>query len=473
MSPRRPILASLALAGVTSVVIASTMPAAYAATGEPVVTNRETVQAYLDATGNLEVARVYDQLAAFGTGTITVDNPVSSKGFRNLDGFGGFDLKDGQAVQKLEVDGEARLRTVSDFDGELPVTVAATYTLDGKAVKPRDVVGKSGLLEVHYKVTNVTGDLREITYTNGAGDKVTESVSVPMPMVGSLSTTLPPRFTDVHSGEAVVAGDGRGGTKLSFTMTLFPPIGSDTIEFGYAAQVKDAELPPASISVVPVQPLQSPSFKGGAASYKGGAESGAELTAGATEIDANLLKLRDGASELLAGLIQLRDGADQLRAGLQDEAAPGADKLADGLGEASDGGAELRSGLGQLKDGTATLKEGFRSTTGKPDLVSGSNTLANGLAAISSGLSQLSGSSGLPKALAGLQQLQYGIDHPVGAGGATDPGGLLQGLQQIAGGLSNPNCDPTQPRTLLNPGRQAGSAGLRPRARSCCSQDGP
>ncbi len=461
MSRRHPLFASLALVGVTAVVATFSMPAAYAADGEPVVTNRETVQAYLDATGDVKVARIYDQLAAFGNGTVTVENPVSSKGLRNLNGFGGVDVEDGRAVQKLEVDGEARLRTLSDFEGDLPVDVIVAYSLNGKSVKPSDIVGKSGLVEVRYTVKNVTGEMREITYTNGAGETVNESVEVPIPLVGSLSTTLPSSFTDVRSDEAAVAGDGRGGTKLSFTMTLFPPIGSDTIEFAYAAQVEDAELPPASVSIVPVQPLQSPSFKGGAESYKGGAESGAELTAGATEIDANLLKLRDGAAELLAGLVQLKAGADQLGAGLQGEAAPGAEELSDGLGQAADGGADLRSGLGQLEDGTTSLKEGFKSSAGKPDLVSGSNTLASGLAQISNGLTQLSGSSGLPKALAGLKQLQSGIDHPVGAGGASDPGGLLQGLQQIAGGLSNPGCDPAKPTDPANPcGVKEGLAGL-------------
>jgi len=38
-------------------------------------------------------------------------------------------------------------------------------------------------------------------------------------------------------------------------------------------------------------------------------DTGVTLTAGATEIDANVLKLRDGAQTLLAGLIQLSDGA--------------------------------------------------------------------------------------------------------------------------------------------------------------------
>ena len=42
-----------------------------------------------------------------------------------------------------------------------------------------------------------------------------------------------------------MAGDGKGGTKLSFTMTLFPPIGSDTATFGYTAEIADGVVPRA------------------------------------------------------------------------------------------------------------------------------------------------------------------------------------------------------------------------------------
>ena len=77
-------------------------------------------------------------------------------------------------------------------------------------------------------------------------------------------------------------------------MTLFGPIGTPTAAFGYAADIVDGTLPEANVSALPVSPLDSPSFKGGAASYRSGATTGATLTAGATEIDANLLNCATG-----------------------------------------------------------------------------------------------------------------------------------------------------------------------------------
>lgn len=372
------------------------------------ITNTETIQAHLNADGSVQDARVYEQIALQGDGTVTINNPVSTENLRNLDGFGNFEVKNGNMVSTQTVNGEKRLRSVSDFGKKLPLTVAVIYKLDGKTVSARDVVGKSGLLEVHYTVANVTGKAQDVTFDDGTGKMITENQQVVVPMVGSLTTVLPSNFTDVRSGEASMAGDGSGGTSMTFTMTLFNPIATPTAEFGYSAQIKDGLIPPANVSALPVNPLESPSFKGGAASYKGGADSGITLTAGAVEIDANVLKLRDGAQTLIAGLIQLRDGAGQ-------------------------------------------LDTAFNNVSGEPDLASGGAALTSGVAQISTGLKQLSGVQGLPSALAGLQDLRAGLDHPVGALGKTDPGGLLQGLQQLAGGLSNPACNPANPSNPANP----------------------
>ncbi|MGH3370897.1 MAG: hypothetical protein ACRDPR_12940, partial [Nocardioidaceae bacterium] len=347
-----------AVTAATSVIaVAAALPAA-AAEGDIRVVNTETVQVFTDATGAVETRRLYEQLALTGDGSVTLSNPVETDGLRNLDGFGGFDVEDGNQIAEVSVDGEKRLRTVSDYTGNLPLEVGVKYYLDGELVEPGDVVGEAGKLEVMYTVRNVTGVEQEVTFDDGTGGTITKTVEVPIPMVGSLTTLAPANFTNVKSKQANMAGDGKGGTKLSFTMTLFPPIGSDTAEFGYTANISDGVIPRASISALPVNPLESTSFKTAGESYKGGAETGIELTDGATQIDANLLKLRDGAGELLAGLIQLRDGSEQLEAGLSGEAVPGADRLAAGAGELSDGLGQIDDGAGQLADGAGAAADG-------------------------------------------------------------------------------------------------------------------
>ncbi|MET0789384.1 MAG: hypothetical protein ABWY33_09090 [Cellulomonas sp.] len=417
--------AAAAVVLIPLLVCAAGSPALAADSGDVAVTNTETVQAKLSATGAFQEARVYDQLALSGNGTATISNPVSTKGLRNLDGFTGYKVVDGKLVSTLTVDGERRERTVSTYDKDLPLTVQVTYTLDGKPVQPGAVVGKSGTLGVHYKVTNVTGKTQDVTYDDGTGATATASAETVVPMIGQLVTVLPSSFTDVQSDEAGMAGDGRGGTRMQFQMTLFPPIGSATAEFGYTAKVSHAVVPKANLTSMPVSPLDYPSFKGGAESYKAGAQKGVDLTSGALQIDDSVLQLHDGAAQLLAGLLQLRDGAATLSAGLNDSAAPGAAELADGLtDEAAPGAARLAAGAGQLDAGLAEAR------SKAPQLLGGLSQVDSGLALVDAGLAKIYGDIGtLPEQAQplhdGIVKLREGI------GTTTTEGTLLQGVDQL------------------------------------------
>jgi putative membrane protein len=447
----------------------SALGASTSATADPVVvTNTETVQARLDPSGKVDSARVYEQLSFTGKGRAKVANPVSTNGLRNLDGFGGLSVKDGSMTVDLAVDGEQRMRTVSDFEkSRLPIKVAVTYSLDGKQLrKPADAVGKSGRLTAHYVVENTSAKPRTIKVTDGYGKEVSEETDVVIPIVGQLATVLPPGFSGVSSDEANKAGDGKGGTRLSFTVTLFPPIGAASAEFGWSADVKDAVIPEAELTALPVSPLDSPTFKTAVSGYESGAKKGTDLVDGGTALDANLIKVRDGAEKLLSGLLQLNEGAKTLNAGLADQAAPGADKLAAGAkdlrnglgdlnrgadlldqktGEAAAGAGKLNkgagdlqkgtksldSGAGQLKAGTGKLADGLGQATKKaPALVEGLNQVSGGLKDVDDGLLKMYGDIGALPAQAkplhaGVKQLRDGI------GSVSDAGTLLGGLETL------------------------------------------
>lgn len=417
-------------------------PALAADGGDVTVTNTETVQARLSATGAFQGARVYDQLALTGHGTATVENPVSTKGLRNLDGFGGYSVVDGRLVTTLSVDGERRERTVSTYDKDLPLTVEIAYTLDGQPVQPGAVVGRSGTLGVHYTVTNTTGKTQDVTYDDGTGKEATASAETVVPMIGQLVTVLPSTFTDVRSDEAGMAGDGRGGTRMQFQMTLFPPIGSATAEFGYTAQVRHAVIPKATLTSMPVSPLDYPSFKGGAESYRSGAEKGVTLTGAGMLLDDSVLQLHDGSAQLLAGLLQLRDGAATLSAGLNDSAAPGAARLAAGLnGQAAPGAARLAAGLNnQLAPGAQQLAAGLTK-----DAAPGAAALAQGASQLDSGLAQARAKApellgGIAKISAGLADLDAGLvrmSDTVGAAGS-DKAPLRAGIAALQASIGTP-----------------------------------
>ncbi|GIG22915.1 hypothetical protein Cch01nite_36390 [Cellulomonas chitinilytica] len=414
---RRPTATSLCALALVPLLVGTTGGAAIAADpGDVSVTNTETVQARLNANGGLVKARVYEQLDLSGHGSATITNPVSTSGLRNLDGFGGYTVKNGAVVTTVDVDGERRLRSVSDYKEDLPLQVAVSYLFDGKPVEPGAVVGRTGELTVRYTVKNVTGKQQDVQYDDGSGAKATAKAETVVPMIGSLTTTLPSSFTEVRSDEAAMAGDGHGGTLMTFQMTLFPPIGSATAEFGYTAHVSKGVVPPATLTSLPVSPLDFPSYKAGSASYQSGANSGVDLTSGAVQIDSNLLLLRDGASELLAGLLQLRDGANQLSDGLNGEAAPGAAQLADGSRKLSSGLAEANAKA--------------------PQLIAGLTQVDGGLAMVDSGLAKMyTDIGGLPEAAkplhAGIARLRDSIGS-FDQSGAVVPGKtLLYGVDSL------------------------------------------
>lgn len=436
-----------------ALVAAQAQPAHAEGGGKVDVTNTETVQVAADAAGKVDEARVYEQISLQGKGNVKFDNPVADDGLRNLDGFTGVSAKGGKNHHEATVDGEQRTRTVSNYAADkLPLKVQASYTLNGKPIKGEDLSGKDGDLEVHYKVENVTGVAKELMVDDGTGKKVPVKQDVVIPMVGQLVTTLPSAFTDVQTPDASIAGDGHGGTKLTYNMTLFGPIGKPTAEFGYKAHLSNGTLPAANISGVPVNPLTSPSFKDGSASMKQGADKGVQLTDGAEQIDSNLLKLRDGGEQLLAGMIQLRDGANKLNTGLSTEAAPGAKQLADGSVEldtgahklddgttkAKDGSGKLVDGTGKAKDGANKLDEGAgqlndgltKAETGAPALIDGLEQVQDGLKSVDDGLVTMYGGIGdLPEKAKplheGIGKLQAGI------GDIQTEGTLLNGVDQL------------------------------------------
>jgi putative membrane protein len=406
------------------------------ASGPVKVVNTETVKVYMGADGDIQSKRVYEQLALFGHGSVDVKNPVSTDGLRNLDGFSAFDVSGHDTVTKTTVDGTKRYRSVSTFDKALPVQITPSYRLNGKNVGPHGIVGKSGKLEVTYKVVNKTATSQEISIPDGSGGTVAKTVQVPVPMVGSLTTTLPKTFTNVEPNGANTAGDGAGGLTLSYTMTLFPPLGSDTATLHYAANITDGVVPETSVTLLPVDPLASPTFKTAADSYQGGASTGAELLSGATTIDTNLLKLRDGASSLLAGLIQLRDGANQLNSGLANDAAPGAKKLAAGAGDLADGLVRLNGGASDLSDGAGRLDSGAtKLKVGAAQLNDGIDQLRAGVSALPTSVqTQLASNADYQRLLGALQAMVTGI----GDGSSTGTDTLMGGLFQVRGGLRTP-----------------------------------
>jgi putative membrane protein len=282
-----PALAGLLLVGGAPVVGA-------ADTGNVVVQSRESVDVKLSPTGQLRHARVYDQVFLSGSGRVTVTKPTSTRSLRNLQGWSRPSVSDGAATWTVDVDGSRLLRTVADYDRDLPVTINAEYLLDGAPVTPRQLVGKSGEVSVTYTVRNLTSAPTEVSYRNATYGVDTETIDLPIPLVGSMSTTLPSSWSAVEAPGAAVAGDGRGGTVLSWSMALFEPLGATEQTLTYSASVRNAVVAPATLQVVPVAAGMSP-INSAEAAYGEAAESLGELPAAPASSTASPVRSRTGS----------------------------------------------------------------------------------------------------------------------------------------------------------------------------------
>ena len=123
------------------------------AASEVVVTDRETVQVYMTPTGEVKVARLYDQVTATGRGTVDISNPVSTDGLRNLEGLSGVDTEGGNAVARISVDGQLSTNdtVVLMASGASGVVVEKTAVAGGRVMPLavardiRDTAARHGL----------------------------------------------------------------------------------------------------------------------------------------------------------------------------------------------------------------------------------------------------------------------------------------------------------------------------------------
>ena len=485
---RKAVLASVAALSMAAFAPLST---AAAQEGDAVITNTETVNVTLDPSGDVEIARIYDQIAIQGSGEVAYANPVSTEGLRNLDEFGGFTVEGEDIVESTSVDGQLRRRALSDFDKELPITISATYTLDGQAIDPADLVGKSGTVEAVFRVENMTGAEEEITFDDGTGGVVTKTAMVYDPYGGSLAFTLPPNFTDVVSPDGfATAGDGRGGTLMNYGVTFVSGLTEPVAEVSYTATVSDAVIPPVTLSVLPVVIEDTPSATAQLAALQGGVESGQELASNGELLDENVLALASGAADVVNGILQLNDGAAELSDGLVNVAAPGSSQLADGLNELNGQVPALVDGVGQLDAGGTELSDGLNQLNAQvPALVDGVGQLDAGGTDLSDGLNQLNGQvpalvNGVSQLDAGAQQLQAGLLQLQGSlnGTPTFADGvdaLVDGAHQVERGAQATSVPARRPAVLqqavdaLLAGAQRLSGGLNDLEAALDGQFGP
>lgn len=254
-------------------------------------------------------------------------------------------------------------------EAQNPWNISIKYFLDGKELSPEEVAGKSGKLEIKFKITKNPMAVKSF-YKNYA--------------LQASFTLDTEKCNNITADKATIANVG---SKKQLNYTILPGEGIDT---SITADVKDFEMDEVAIN-------------------------GVKLS-----IDVNFDKseITDQADELTDGVKKINKGATSVKNGSSD-LKDGSGKLKDGAASLDKGAKSLNSGISDLETGVKKLQKGLDEINAKSDtLTSGSSQVKSALAQIQQSLSGVSTNTSQLKELTaasgkikkGISELKQGTD---------------------------------------------------------------
>lgn len=300
-------------------------------------------------------------------------------------------------------EGGGQVRSES-FSGKLPLKLTVSEKAEGKRVR------------YGYRVENLTGTQKEVSYTDLAGKKRTVRADLQLPLVATLSVTVPRSLGVPDAPNSTVITDPDGTHRLLWSLVLFSQLGKPTQNVGFTVAGKGKDSPIATLQAAAVMPATTPGFAEAGQAAKTNIQAFDTLSTLTLGGDTGLSRLADGTGKLVSGLEQLRDVSERLSAGLE-KAGDGADKLGAGAGK-------VHAGSGKLTKGLEGLTKGQEAET-------------KALAQIEKGLSRLTEpKGGLPAVVNGLGQIQDGLNKIIVLIGTDEqPGTVVGGMAAVITGL--------------------------------------
>ncbi len=321
----------------------------------------EVIYANLNASGTLKQMYVVNSFAVTKPGEIIDYGNYSN--IRNLT-----DLSEIEQTGNDEIHFQAE----EDFyyqgkleNQPLPWNISITYELDGQKMKPEELAGESGDLEIHIETTaNETVDPMFFNY-----------------YMLQISLVFDPlMFKEIQAPESTVANEGKN-KRINFT--LLP---EQEEFFIISTEVTDFEMEPIEITAVPANlGFDDPNTD--------------ELASEMQQLADAIAVINDGVGELNDGVFNLRGGASTL--------SEGSNEFQRGMNELEGSSSELIQGSKEILTAFQMIDEGIAHAPGSPDL-SELEALPENMRAIASNVREMN------EAISGLEQVIEQIpNHPV------------------------------------------------------------
>lgn len=306
----------------------------------------ETVYVFAKANGDVDNILVNETLKNRDK-SATIEDTTDLKDIVNVKGDETF-TQNGNKITWDAAGNEISYQGTTDR--QLPVSVKATYYLDGNEISPEDLAGKSGKVKIRLDYTSNETVTKDV---NGKD----EDISVPFVAVSGM--VLGDNFTNIQVTNGKYLAQGESNIVVGYAV---PGLDSGVKD---AAKDLDTEIP----------------------DY-------VEVSADVTDfsLDMTVTMLVNGSEMDYSGDLDLTD-LDDLTEALSsagNQLADGSGELSDGAGQVSEGAGTLASKMGDLTSGAGSLKAGMESlSSSSGDLSNGVNVINQSAQAIAAGVNTL------------------------------------------------------------------------------------
>jgi putative membrane protein len=326
-------------------------PAGAIAAGTPAIikNKNEIVYATLSPTGSVEGVYTVNEFELSQTGSVTDYGAYTSA--VNLTDTQRLSSANGSVSFESDAGGFYYQGNMGAVD--LPWTISTSYSLDSAAIRPEELAGKSGLLEI--KLTTARNQaINPVFYEH---------------YVLQITITLDTKTCeDIDAPGATIASAGAN------TVAVFSILPKKDADIRLTANVKDFEMEGITLSALPFSmDMDLPDTDEMVDDFRSLADAISDLNDG-------VRKLNNGTSDLYDGALALSDGSAEIR---------------DGLGELDDHSGDLADGSAQIRGALREIASGLNSSSGDMDLSSlaelpaGLSQLAQGLDGVAGGMAEL------------------------------------------------------------------------------------
>lgn len=174
----------------------------------------------------------------------------------------------------------------------LPWDISMAYFLDGKEMKPDQLAGQSGRLEIHIP-TAANEHVNPLFFEH---------------FLLQVSLTLDPKvFRDIQAPKGTEANEGKN---KQITFSVMPEQEEILI---LTAHVTDFEMDPIQIAAIPANiAIEDPDLSNMTSDMKLLSDAIREINSGVAELNDGIAELNDGATELSSGSTEYRNGINEL-----------------------------------------------------------------------------------------------------------------------------------------------------------------